>query len=76
MTVTAWATAEESDGDGTSMEEILEATDCIGDVSVSRGDPNLATQNGGYAWLVTFLRDADSPCQQVIPITQNVNREY
>lgn len=47
------------------MEEILEATDCIGDVSVSREEPNLATENGGYAWLVTFLRDADSPCQQV-----------
>lgn len=61
----AWASAEESDGDGTSMEEILEATDCIGDVSVSRGDPNLAASNGGYAWLITFLRDADSPCQQV-----------
>lgn len=60
----AWASAEESDGDGTSLEEILEATECIGDVSVSRGDPNLAATNGGYAWLVTFLRDADSPCQQ------------
>lgn len=69
MNVAAWATAEESDGDGTSMEEVLEATDCIGDVSVSRGDPNLATENGGYAWLITFLRDADSPCQQVIPTT-------
>lgn len=47
------------------MEEILEATDCIGDVSVSRGDPNLAASNGGYVWLITFLRDTDSPCQQV-----------
>lgn len=61
----AWASADESSGDGTSMEEILQATDCIGDVSVSRGDVNLAAANGGYAWLVTFLRDADSPCQQV-----------
>lgn len=60
----AWASAEESDGDGTSMEEILEATDCVGDVSVTRSDQNLATDNGGYAWFVTFLRDADSPCQQ------------
>lgn len=60
----AWASAEESDGDGTSLEELLEATDCIGDVSISRLDANLATENGGYAWLVTFLRDADSPCQQ------------
>ncbi|CAM9544469.1 unnamed protein product, partial [Hapterophycus canaliculatus] len=60
----AWASAEESDGDGRSMEEILEATDCIGDVSVSREEPNLAAENGGYAWLVTFLRDADTPCQQ------------
>lgn len=61
----AWATAEESNGDGTSLEEVLEATDCIGDVSVSRGDANIATENGGYVWLVTFLRDADSPCQQI-----------
>lgn len=49
------------------MEEILEATDCIGDVSVSRRDPNDSAENGGYLWLVTFLRDADSPCQQVLP---------
>lgn len=49
------------------MEEILEATDCIGDVSVTRRDPNDAAENGGYLWLVTFLRDADSPCQQVFP---------
>lgn len=61
----AWATADESDGDGTSLEEILEATDCVGDVSVSRGEANLAAENGAYAWLVTFLRDADAPCQQV-----------
>lgn len=60
----AWATAEESNGDGTSLEEILESTDCIGDVSVSRGEVNAAAENGGYSWLVTFLRDADSPCQQ------------
>lgn len=64
ITHNAWASAEESNGDGTSLEEILEATDCIGDVAVSRGDPNLAGDNGGYVWLVTFLRDADSPCQQ------------
>lgn len=61
----AWASAEESAGDGSSMEEILEATDCIGDVSVTRGDANLAANNGGYAWLVTFLRDADWPCEQI-----------
>ena len=61
----AWATAAESNGDGTSLEEIIEATDCVGDVSVSRGDPNLAAENGGYFWLVTFLRDADSPCKQI-----------
>ncbi|CAM9134269.1 unnamed protein product [Discosporangium mesarthrocarpum] len=60
----AWATATESDGDGTSVEEILEATDCVGDVEVSRLEPNLGGNNGGYAWLITFLRDADSPCQQ------------
>lgn len=60
----AWASAKDSNGDGTSLEEILEATDCVGDVSVSRSEENLAANNGGYAWLVTFLRDADSPCQQ------------
>ncbi|CAM9614706.1 unnamed protein product, partial [Sphacelaria rigidula] len=42
----------------------LQATDCIGDVSVSRTSENLAANSGGYGWLVTFLRDADSPCQQ------------
>lgn len=60
----AWASAEESNGDGTSVEEILEATDCVGDVSVTRTQQNLAANDGGYAWFVTFLRDADSPCQQ------------
>lgn len=60
----AWPSADESNGDGSSLEEILEATKCIGDVSVNREDVNLATTNGGYAWLVTFHRDADLPCQQ------------
>ena len=50
------------------MEEILEATECIGDVAVSRANPNDAAENGGYLWLVTFLRDADSPCEQVLLI--------
>lgn len=71
----AWASAEESNGDGTSMEEILEATDCIGDVSVSRRDSHAAAENGGYLWLVTFLRDADSPCQQVLPNQERTDKE-
>ena len=57
------------------MEEILEATDCIGDVAVSRADPNDAAENGGYLWLVTFLRDADSPCEQVMLILCPVDIE-
>ncbi|CAM9857662.1 unnamed protein product, partial [Phaeothamnion confervicola] len=60
----AWATAAESGGDGTSMEEKLEALDCIGDVTVTRSDVALGGPNGGYAWLVTFLRDQDLPCQE------------
>lgn len=43
----------------------MEATACIGDVSVSRRVPSDDLENGGYLWLITFLRDADSPCQQV-----------
>ena len=58
----------ESGGDGSSVEEKLEALPNIGDVSVRRSSVNIFT--GGYTWYVTFLRDKDSPggqfggCQQ------------
>jgi len=54
----AAATATDSESDGTSMEEILEAMDNIGDVEVSRSEVNV--RNGGYTWSITFLRDKDS----------------
>jgi hypothetical protein len=60
----AFASAADTNGDGTSVEEILEAMPNVGDVSVSRGPVNLGGNSGGYSWLVTFLRDADSPCQE------------
>jgi len=55
----AFATAADSNGDGTSMEEKLEALDNIGDVSVSRSDVD--PKNGGYTWFITFLRDDSQP---------------
>ena len=54
----AVATRTESGGDGTSMEEILEALPNIGDVAVTRGAVTNTT--GGYTWTVTFLRDTYS----------------
>ncbi|KAF1784582.1 Immunoglobulin-like fold [Phytophthora cactorum] len=62
----AWATKEQSGYTGTSVEEILEKMDNVGDVAVSRGDVDKAT--GGYTWTVTFLRDASDathPCEQL-----------
>lgn len=56
------ASATESGGDGSSVEEKLEALKNIGDVSVSRSSIN--TRNGGYTWSIQFLYDADGPCQQ------------
>jgi hypothetical protein len=58
----AFATADESGGDGTSVEEILEAMTNIGDVSVSRSIVN--EQNGGYEWTITFLRDDPETCEE------------
>lgn len=58
----AVASAEESGGDGTSVEEKLEQLENIGDVHVTRSEVN--TRNGGYTWKVTFLHDADGPCEQ------------
>jgi len=60
----AFASAADTNGDGTSMEEILEAMPNVGDVEVSRVPVNLGGNSGGYSWLVTFLRDADSPCEE------------
>jgi len=50
-----------SGSDGTSMEEILEALPNIGDIDVSRSDVD--TDNGGYVWTITFLRDGDT-CEE------------
>jgi len=58
----AVASANESGGDGTSVEEMLEQLENIGDVHVTRSEVN--TRNGGYTWKVTFLHDADGPCEQ------------
>ena len=55
----ALATKEESGYDGTSMEEILESMDNIGDVLVTRSAVN--KKYGGYTWSITFLRDKDVP---------------
>ncbi|ETK95924.1 hypothetical protein L915_01206, partial [Phytophthora nicotianae] len=62
----AWATKEQSGHTGTSVEEILERMDNVGDVAVTRGDVDKDT--GGYTWTVTFLRDASDathPCEQL-----------
>ncbi|KAG5186908.1 hypothetical protein JKP88DRAFT_308701, partial [Tribonema minus] len=66
----AWASAVESGGDGTSLEEILEATSCVGDVAVTRSDVNVGGKNGGYTWLITFLRDKEGLCEQVDDLGQ------
>ncbi|GAB9464893.1 hypothetical protein Gpo141_00002316 [Globisporangium polare] len=58
----AWATAADSGATMTSVEEILESMANVGDVSVSRSQVNVLT--GGYTWTVTFLRDANGPCEQ------------
>ncbi|POM78768.1 Hypothetical protein PHPALM_3665, partial [Phytophthora palmivora] len=62
----AFATKEDSGYTGTSVEEILEKMDNVGDVAVSRGE--VVKQTGGYEWTVTFLRDASDaahPCEQL-----------
>ncbi|RLN90850.1 hypothetical protein BBJ28_00020993, partial [Nothophytophthora sp. Chile5] len=46
------ATAEESNLDGSSLQEKLEALDVVGRVDVQRSS---ADQESGYSWLVTFL---------------------
>jgi hypothetical protein len=54
----AKATRADSNGDSTSMEEVLELLSNVGDVDVSRGPVNITT--GGYEWRITFQRDAQS----------------
>jgi len=65
----AFATAVDSGGDGSSLQEKLQALGNIGEISVRRSAVNPKT--GGYTWWVTFLRDKDFPggqfngrCQQ------------
>ncbi len=65
----AFASAADTNGDGTSMEEILEAMPNIGDVTVTRTPVNLGGNSGGFSWLVTFLRDSDSPCEEKDGVT-------
>ena len=54
----AKATRKDSNGDSTSMEEVLELLPNVGDVDVSRGKVNRTT--GGHEWRITFQRDAQS----------------
>jgi len=49
------ANATESGGDGTSLQELLQGLDNVGDIAVHRSDVN--PKNGGYTWTITFLRD-------------------
>ncbi|KAH8056139.1 RNA polymerase II transcription regulator recruiting protein [Aureococcus anophagefferens] len=56
----AFASVAESGGDGSSMEEMLEAMPNVGDITVTRSAVNEGGNNGGFTWTVTFLRDAGS----------------
>lgn len=65
----AFGNATESNGDGSSLQEILEQLWNVGEISVTRSTVNV--NNGGYTWFVTFLRDGSHPggqfgndCQQ------------
>ncbi|KAL7542724.1 hypothetical protein ACHAXR_012005, partial [Thalassiosira sp. AJA248-18] len=58
----AVASADESGGDGSSVEEKLEQLENVGDVLVTRSVVN--PRNGGYTWKVQFLYDVDGPCGQ------------
>ena len=57
------ASAAESGGDGSSVEEKLEELENVGDVG-SYSKCSEPTYNGGYTWKVKFLFDEDGPCQQ------------
>jgi len=61
----AFASTADSGGDGTSLQEILEALPNVGDVSVTRSPVNIGGNNGGFTWTVTFLRDDSLYCQQL-----------
>ena len=65
------ASAVQSNGDGSSVEEKLEALGNIGDVSVTRGPIN--EKNGGYTWTIQFVHDANGPCQQIDSYTSKCN---
>ena len=58
----AEASASESGGDGSSVEEKMEQLDNIGDVHVTRSTVN--PRNGGYTWKVQFLYNSDGACKQ------------
>jgi len=51
------ADEDASGGDGTSLQEVLEALDSVGSILVSRSE---ADTEGGYVWSVTF-RDVTNP---------------
>lgn len=65
------ASAVDSGGDWSSVEEKLEQLDNVGDVTVTRSAVN--TRNGGYSWTIEFLRDADGPCQQKDGLSESCN---
>ncbi len=67
----AVASAADSGGDGSSVEEKLELLQNVGDVYVTRSSVN--TRNGGYTWTIQFLHDVDGPCQQKDDMTSSCN---
>lgn len=67
----AVASADDSGGDGSSVEEKLELLENIGDVHVTRSSVN--KRNGGYTWRIQFLHDVDGPCQQKDDMTSLCN---
>ena len=58
----ALPSATDSAGNGSSMEEKIDALENVGDAKVTWGPVN--KKNGGYTWTVQFLHDVDGPCQQ------------
>ena len=54
----AYGNVSQSGGDGSSMQEMLQAMDNIGSVAVTRSAVN--PKSGGYTWTITFLRDGPS----------------
>ena len=66
------ATAADSGGDGTSVEEILEAMDNIGDVDVQRSPSS--DNDDGFTWLVTFLSDSSDNAGNVPQMELGTNQ--